>query len=671
MRNFFERQSDARRKTYFLVLYFVAAVLVVAATVSMALYLLFTYDEMLLETSIAPFNLNWRTWNYAAIAQIGAGVLFIIMTGAIYKYYRLARGGGALIAQEMGGQIVYPDTADLHERRLLNIVEEMAIASGVAVPTVFLLAGEKGINAFAAGFSQEDAVIGVTWGALHRLNREELQGVIGHEFSHILSGDMLINIRLLGLLHGILLIGLLGRSLLRSAGRSRGNSKGRGGGLLFGLTLFILGYIGFFIGKIIKSAISRQREYLADASAVQFTRNPAGLAGALKKIGGLGEGSKIRNPNAAEISHMYFSNSETKGLSGFLSTHPPLLERIQRLEPGFKGTFPENVQMVEIDNQEAMAYAAAFGNGPAPLAAGIPAIQERTAAAGSALVSGEELGAAINAESPVDVQMGRNIIDSIPNPLLRSARNGFGARAVLFGLLLDQNQEVRTRQLRILEEHTDAEVRMELRLILPAFSELRQELRLPLLDFAIPALKTLSPKQYDVFRANIKRLVECDGRTDLFEYCLMHVLFRHLEANFGKVRKQAVHIHSMAQAGDEISCVLTMLAQYGHTEESAARKAMMKAVRVFDEKHRKNFTFRPESCDLKTFHESLKKLAATSLPIRQKFVEAALECVAWDKRITVKEAELLRVIMEALDSPVPPWLKIAGSEAPNERPDRG
>src|SRR5690606_28971990 len=252
------------------------------------------------------------------------------------------RQGGSVVAGLLGGLPVNPATDDPDERRLVNVVEEMAIASGVPVPAIYVLPGEESINAFAAGYGVHDAAVAVTRGALKHLTRDELQGVIAHEFSHILNGDMRLNIRLIGLLHGLLLLALIGRVLLRSGGRSRGRRKEKGGSVqvaLIGLGLVLLGYIGVFFGKLIKAAASRQREYLADAAAVQFTRNPEGIAGALKKIGALGAGSRIVHPRAEELSHLYFASGLRSSFAGLFATHPPLVERIRRIDPSFSGDF--------------------------------------------------------------------------------------------------------------------------------------------------------------------------------------------------------------------------------------------------------------------------------------------------------------------------------------------
>lgn len=663
MRDFFERQSAARRNSFLLALYFLLAVVLVAGLVSVAIYVMFSFDPGRLNTSATPFNLNPRGWNYLTIGKIAGPVLFLIFCGSLYKYLQLRSGGGALIAEMLGGQVIYPDTEDFHERRLLNIIEEMAIASGVTVPSVYLLPDERGINAFAAGYAQEDAVLGVTWGALHYLNREELQGVIAHEFSHILSGDMLINIRLQGLLHGILVLGLLGGSILRGAFHSSGKSRGGAGaaGIGIGLVLYILGYAGVFVGRLIKSAISRQREFLADASAVQFTRNPLGLARALKKIGGLDDGSRIRSPRAAEISHMYFGNGMAESWFNAFSTHPPLLERIQRLDPEFQGTYPAQVEPVAVDREEALAYAT---EAISLAATSIPPEQpelRRAKTSGDAKIAGNDLRQAVDSPPPAQMRMARELIASLPAAVRNSARTGFGARAVIYGLLLDSRPEVRAQQLAALKKDADPRVWHEFSRLLPDVATIPPELRLPLADLAIPALKTLSLPQYKDFRQNIKTLMTSDGTIDLFEYALHAVLLKHLRSRFGTARKPLLLVNSLGQVRDEVSCVLSLLARYGQDDDPSAQKAMMRALRQFADRDQRYFAYLPEpQCSLKDFDQALRRLGATSMPIKQRLLAAALECIIWDSRITVREAELYRVITEVLDCPVPPWLSVAG-----------
>ncbi len=327
--DFFERQDKARRNTRLLVFYFALAVLslivAVDAAVALTFRLVSAHESSFGETPPNPVRFD-------LMAAATLGTLAIVSIGSISKTLQLASGGSA-VAELLDGRLIHSETRDANERKLLNIVEEMSIASGVPVPQVYVMDNEDGINAFAAGHSTSDAAISVTRGALQLLTRDELQGVIAHEFSHVLNGDMRLNIRLMGLIFGILCLTVIGRVLIRTRGRKNPLP-------LLGLALIIIGFAGVFFGRLIQAAVSRQREGLADASSVQFTRNPAGLAGALKKIGGLEQGSKLKSPRAEEASHLFFANGVGESFFGLLATHPPLIERIRALDPSFDGKFP-------------------------------------------------------------------------------------------------------------------------------------------------------------------------------------------------------------------------------------------------------------------------------------------------------------------------------------------
>ena len=318
--DFFASQEAARRSSRYLLLLFVVAIVCIAALANLAIHVILKFQTL----SVYEYDLTLM-W------QINAGVLFLVLAGSAYRVHSLKRGGEA-IAAALGGQLVSNGGADYLERRLINVVEEMAIASGLPVPAVYLVE-EEGINAFAAGFSSDDAVIGVTRGAIRELNRDQLQGVVAHEFSHIIHGDMALNIRLVGLLHGIFMLSFAGRVMLQTRRGVARRSSGAFPILMLGLSLFLIGYIGKFFGDLIKAGVSRQREYLADASAVQYTRNNSGIAGALKRIGGYVAGSNVLRSGAEEFSHLYFSENSKLSLISMLATHPPLDERIQRLEP--------------------------------------------------------------------------------------------------------------------------------------------------------------------------------------------------------------------------------------------------------------------------------------------------------------------------------------------------
>ncbi len=335
--NFFQQQEHARSKTRWLLFIYAVAVVAIVLALDVIFLLVKTFtggEEGQAFTLPADIN-SWVTSESYSLILFSTAILAFIGLASLYRIMSL-RGGGGKVAVSMGGTLVNASHPDRRVRRLLNIVEEMAIASGLPVPQVYVLEQESGINAFAAGYQPEDAAVAVTRGALDMFSRDELQGVLGHEFSHILNGDMRMNMRLLGPLFGIMLIGAMGGLLLRSSAHSRIRSSRESSGgvmvvLLLGLGLTVIGYIGQLAGRLIKSAISRQREFLADASAVQFTRDKSGIAGALKKIFASQHGSRLVDTGTAEVSHMLFANGLQQQFSSLFATHPPVQDRLQRM----------------------------------------------------------------------------------------------------------------------------------------------------------------------------------------------------------------------------------------------------------------------------------------------------------------------------------------------------
>jgi Zn-dependent protease with chaperone function len=638
--DFFERQSTARRNTKWLVAMFVLAVIGIVGT------------------TFAVTALALGTWagGDAPIAlptMAAGGALVVIVLGSLYKTVQL-RGGGTVLAERLGGRRVYPNTTAQTERRLLNVVEEMALASGVPVPPVFLLNEEQGINAFAAGHSPSDAVIGVTRGCAAELSREQLQGVIAHEFSHILNGDMRINLRLIGVLHGILLIGLVGREVLRIAGLSGGSKKNKGAAfmLVAGLAFMLLGFLGVLFGNLIKAAISRQREFLADASAVQFTRNPEGIAGALKRIGAAAFGSKLVSPTAAEARHMYFAS----GLNSLFATHPPLEERIRRLDPQWNGEFPlagaAEVAVVTVDGVSGFVDAA-----PRAAAANYaePALADVTHAA-------EQVA------SPTETHRRyvHQLVSALPAQVTEAAHDPYGARAIIFATLLDRDADVRTAQLRALETSADANVfELTLRLV-PAASKMDVRARLPLVDMTLPALRAMSESQYREFADCFDKLVRADQRLALFEWTLHEILMRHLRPQFEPVRPPQVRYYGLQRLSEQCSVLLSALArECQHNDDDAFQAGARHLPEV-------PLRYVPEAASgLNELRNALEELASTAPKLRGRLIDACAACISADEAISVGEGELLRAICDMLDCPMPPLLPgqtvFASASAERER----
>ena len=636
--DFFQQQDAARGRTVGLVVYFVLGILILIALVY-GLTLAFIHYG-------GGGAVSW--WQPELLLIVAAGVGILVGGTSIFKVTQLSSGGKA-VALMMDAVEVPVTTTDPRQKRLLHIVEEMAIAAGVPVPPVYIL-DEPGINAFAAGYAPGDAVVAVSQGCLDYLTRDELQGVVAHEFSHILNGDMRLNIRLIGLISGIMVLSVIGRVMMFTGGRRSSRSGGgdsRGGNMMLALGLFVLGLVGAFFGRLIQAAVSRQREYLADASAVQFTRNPDGIAGALKKIGGLKEGSRITNPRAAEFGHMFIANAFAgRGLFGLLATHPPLVARIRALDPQFDSKFPEVLQ-VAIDRQEAESSRPSGGGPPRlPGLAQVP-LPILGFADGAAARVGH-----IDAE---EVNHAHALYASIPDPIRVATQEPFSARALIYALLLDPRAELRDIQLaQVKAGATPTDFAETVRLAAPV-QALEDRLRLPLLDLAMPALRQMSPGQHKTFRSQVEALVNADQRLSLFEYTLRCVLHRHLDAQFLPRRSMGPLQTSAQELASPMAKVLSLLAWEGQPEPEQAARAFDTGMRSYiGGDHTYRLPPPREDCSLAEFHTALQTLHQSVPAIKRRIVVACAACIGANQQVSVREAELLRAICDTLDCPLPP-----------------
>ena len=543
--NFYQAQDQARRKTWQLAAMFGAAVLTLVLLTNLLVAVLMGWSgpQRGVTTEQALAQVPADTWVW-----ITFGVIGIVGTASLYKYLSL-RGGGRAIAESLGGSLIHQSTQDQQQRRLLNVVEEMAIASGISVPPVYLIP-ESSINAFAAGFTPNDAVIGINQGTLDHLSREELQGVVAHEFSHILNGDMSINLRLIAILHGILFIGMIGYGLLRAGGYSRKNGMPL---LVAGAGFMAIGYGGTFFGNLIKAAVSRQREYLADASAVQFTRNPSGIAEALKKIGGLSYGSTIENKQAEQASHMFFGAVSPRFARNLMATHPPLDQRIRAIDPNWDGRFPATDAISMASTVATGAGAAAFAGAAAQVAA-----------------SPEQIVRAVGTPDQASLEVARQLIDENPAVLAEAAHDPFTARGLVYAMLLDAG-DVSRAQIAHLQDHAEQGVLEETLKLAPLLRDSNALHKLTLLEMAMPALKELSHAQYTRFNANAAHLITMDGHVDVFEWVLHRLLVADLYPHFeGPIRAHG-HIRRISKVAESAAQLLAILASQGH--ESAEQQA--------------------------------------------------------------------------------------------------
>jgi Zn-dependent protease with chaperone function len=647
--DFFEAQARAKKRTTRLVTLFVLAV----AGIITAGYFAFIFITASIglranahgggfERAAGGLD-NVDLWQPGALIAFSLLTITVVGLSALFKWLQL-RAGGRAIARMIGAREIAPDTTQLRERQLLNIVEEISIASGVPMPAVFVLDNEKGINAFAAGLTTSDAVVAVTLGTLEKLTRDELQGVVAHEFSHILNGDMRLNVHLTAVLHGILVIALIGRGILGSLRYNRYSSRGgnkNGGAIIIvialaGLTMLILGYIGYFFGRLIQAAVSRQREFLADASAVQFTRNPAGVTGALKKIGGYALGSRIQSTQASELSHFFFAQGFLSNFGGLWATHPSLDVRIRAIDTSFDGKYFEPPAVVDVTAQP---WSTTKPARPSP--ARPPALNPLI------------LAASVGALDATHVTRAQALADSIP-PLLREAvHTPAGAAAIACGLLLDgADESIRTRQRDLLRQHAGDLISAALPPLESALLTLPRSARLPLLLLAPPALRQLPPAELSRLLTTLDELVHADTRVDLFEFTLQKVLTHHLDLAARPAAQRALYAPSDVSV--EMSVVLTFAARLRPADEAAIPLAFNAGAAGFAGLHPALSLRSPELCTLDHLDAALDKLALAHGPVKKRLLAALIAVVSHDGVVDPEEAELVRALASTLDCPMPP-----------------
>ena len=629
--DFFGAQDSARRASGRLVFLFA---LVVAAVVAV----LYVAVEFYAGAQVAPdglrqFQFEFEPRRLAAVAAVVGG---LILLAAGCKIIALKSGGGDGVARALGCRLVERETANPAEKRLINIVDEMALAAGAQPPAVYLSPDPQTINAFAAGFDESDAVIGVTEGALSALSRDELQGVIAHEFSHILHGDMRLNMRLMGVVFGVAALGYIGHSILRNAlffGLAR--RDGGRGALAFaavGGGLAVLGFVGVLGGNLIRAAISRQREYLADASAVQYTRNPQGIGGALVKLASTG--GVIASPKAVECGHLLFEDGLARGFFNPFATHPPIHKRIKKVLPQWDGELPAPAPALAATTADSAPAA------PTATAAAAGFAAAGFSAAADFHVDGDSAAARVGQNDPDARAHARRFLRELNPQIAAAASNPFGARAVVYALLLDRkNAACRASQIDHLRRAADPAVFALLETIEPAVAAASPANRLPLVDLCLSSLRRLSPAQAAVFESNLAVLIEADEAIELFEWCAQTLAIARVSPRRPRFAKQP-----FAAAA---ATALSMLARAGG--EADARDAYDRALRDWDKK--------PDFCGAPFHPDSLRaaffSLRAADARRKRALVKAAAECVARDGRADIESVELLRVFASILGCPMP------------------
>ena len=645
--DFFQHQDRARSKSLLLIVYFGLAVAMVILSVYVVAIGLLSYAE-----SRQNEHFTFSLWHPVLFGCVSVSVLAVIFTGSLYKIFQVGSSGD-VVATSLGGRLVPTNSQNLSERILLNVVEEMALAAGTPVPPVYVLDKEEGINAFAAGTTPQNAVIGVTSGTLRTMKRDELQGVIAHEFSHILNGDMRLNLRLLGWLHGILVLAIIGWTILRilgNTGSSKRNSKENGGIffiLAIGGALVVIGYTGVFFARLIKSAISRQREFLADASAVQFTRNPLGISSALKKIGGWAATSQIASPKAEEISHMFFGKSS---MVSYFATHPPLVQRIQRIEPTFDGSFDDTIPIIHsmseiIDSHSLSQTHSSLTQSHAAAEAGADNLSQ----------SPSDLSASIGEPRTDHIAHVHGLVDHLDAKLGNDLRDPLGTIAIIYGLLLaPPSSPVREGQLDILANAPDQRPILELTRVLKAIDELAAEQKLPVVSMALPTLKQLSPPQLQDFYMTAKKLMLIDRSTSLFEYAVHRFISKRLLSRLKDEQAPSGNLGWNALRLPFVSVLSTLAYAAG---ENQSQQAYQTGLEKIGGKVEAWPMLDQQACSYAKLDEALDQLGLASSKIKKQMIDSFTTCVTADRHTTIEEAELLRVIADALGCPVPPILE--------------
>ena len=633
--NFFGYQEQARKNSAILIALFVLSVILITVSVYFAIVAGILVSQMFIDQ--AGFTLN-ELWNLQLFFWSTVMTLTVILGGSAWRIHTLSEGGGAAVARMLGGNRLPSASRNPLDRRLLNVVEEMAIASGLPVPPVFILE-QAGINAFAAGFTPSDVVIGVTRGAVELLNRDELQGVVAHEFSHILNGDSAMKMRMMGMLYGITLVSDMGIMLMTMKHSSRyGRDRGSHPGLIvIGFFLFMVGTIGVVMADFIKRAVSRQREFLADASAVQFTRNPSGIADALKVIGGYKNGSKVSHVAAGQASHFFFGNAiKSWYAKDWWATHPPLDERIRRIEPGFKGKFDHvNYQSRSLANST-IASAELMVSPDDQVA--------------HSNVSPEAVMSRIGTPDVSSMQEATLLMAKMPSRIRDFSHDPYTARAAVYALLLDRHVQQRRVQLQVLEKVADPSAFRETLEIQPEMEKLAPELRLPLAEMVLPALKEMSPQQFKGFKKAVVAMIKADNEVTLFEFILYRMVIRRLNGEFSSSGSVVVKYHRIEPLLSHASVLIALLARTGHGEH---------AERVFGESMAllKDGTHpMPDQKDarLSHFDRALTELNKAAPEVKESVLKATVHCVVCNGVISVKEGELLRAVADGMDCPMPP-----------------
>jgi Zn-dependent protease with chaperone function len=628
--DFFEHQSRAKSQSVKLYFLFSFVVLVVCLLVFCLISWFIGESENLKDLAWSPYLL------FLTLIVVSATIISVSLS----KIKELS-GGGWVIANALGGQLITSNSLHPLKRRILNVVEEMAIASGMPVPPVYLLK-ENGINAFAAGFSTEDAVIGVTVGCLEKLNRDQLQGVMAHEFSHILNGDMRINIRMSGIIFGIVCIARIGQSIMDhcdESNYSKDEKDKKSRWYLLGVGLFIIGIFGGYLGAIIRSAVSRQREYLADASAVQFTRNPSGIAEALERIGGFTKSSKIRNPRSREFCHMFFGPC----MKNLLETHPPITKRIIRINPNWNKKFPNTNKLSEGKIFEKINFNLnQFSSGKPKTSSDIA----------QPVLKAETIYEKLNRSN---LNYAKNLISNIPKSIKNLSEDPFGANCVLFAMILDHDQAIRNKQLKIIRGLTNSTISIETNKVWPQLEKLDCEKKFTLSEKAASQLLYLTENQLKKFNMVFDKLMKEDGKLKLFEWSLSKVIENKIE----HLKSPGKRIHgrlSIKSRLTESSLILGAISHYGQNDVEA--NLSYNEGFGFLSSTMKRKLPKKNDCTFSNLNRALSRLKQLNPLAKRKLLTACEITAKHDKIINNVEFQIIRGVASSLACPIGPLTRL-------------
>ncbi len=654
--NFFEQQDKARKKTFWLVLYFLLAIFFIILAIDLVVVgaIIYTNPAPYVKVTNFGYLLNHEAvFNLVIMTALAVSpvIVFIIILGTILKIFALS-GGGVSVANMVNATPISPNTTDFLEKRFVNIVEEMSIAAGTPVPQLFVMENEPAINAFVAGYKPEDTVMVVTKGALTQLSRDELQGVVGHEFSHVYNGDMHINLKLMGILGGLLMIGQAGYFLLRFFGNSNSRSSSdRTDGriaiavIIIGIGLLVIGYIGLFFGRLIKAAVSRERELLADASSVQYTRNPQGIIFALKRIQKSEKGTNLNTKNVEDVSHLCFGSARWVMFNNLLATHPPLDKRIEILDP--QGEFA-NVPLKDLKDD---LKSTTEKKSPQTSLNTLGMIGGATVLAGTGMVqtSVSNIQSSIGKPTNDNVMVAQKLLAHIPDSVKDVSHDPAKVENIYYALVLSELEDKTEKIIQILQKEIASDDLKQVLDLGKLFMNLPKAAQLPLIDISMPAFKSNTQEK----RASIVQTVQkimAVGEKKLFEFTLLSLLQKSMQDKIPKDSK--VKYNDFKPVLTEVSLLIIAVLKVTTQDESKQNSEFVRLMKNFTD----NNIERPAigSAQPIKFQEVLSTLNQLAPLCKEKLINTLLDAISEDGVINLSEAELVRAIAANLDCPIPP-----------------